>query len=134
MAFNSKGDLYSVDLGDGEVYKIVLDNDKNLRSVQLVAKVEGDIGVDGITFDSNDTMYIAGFAKNSVLKMTPDGTISTLADYDDNTGDDGALDQPADLIVFDDKLVISNFDLMTRNVENTAHDKPYTLSFINLSD
>ena len=58
-----------------------------------------------------------------------------LAHYPDNDGAEGGLDQPADVIVYNGKLIISNFDLMVvQGMINSKHGKPYTISYLDLNE
>jgi len=134
LDFDSKGNLYTADLGDGEIYKLTLDKQQQLVKQQLFAIVPNDVRPDGLVFDSKDNMYLAGFGLNQIYKITPQGSVSKIADYQDNDGSNGQLDQPADLMVYQDKLIISNFDLMKgQGIRNSGHGKPYTLSYIELN-
>ena len=62
---------------------------------------------DGITFDAAGNLYIAAPSMNSVVRMTPEGTVATVA-----TAGDG-LDGPASVAVDDaaGRLYISNFSI-----------------------
>jgi len=101
--------------------------------INIYAQAPNTAGIDGMSIDQAGNLYLAGFSQNQILKVDTQGTVSVIADYPDNDGSNGQLDQPADLIVYDNKLIISNFDLMiTEGMLNTKHSKPYTLSVINL--
>jgi len=133
LDFDKDGHLFTTDLGDGEVYKLTLDRDGNVVRKELYMKISNDARIDGMVFDDKGNLYLAGFALNQIFKITPNKQLIKIADYPDNDGSNGQIDQPADLMVYDGKLVISNFDLMKGNgLRNTAHSKPYTLSYINL--
>ena len=134
LAFDSKGHLYTANMGDGIVYKLTLDDAGQVTTTEDYAKVPWQASVDGMTFDQYDNMYLAGFASNQLFKIDSQQNVTVLADYPDNDGTNGQLDQPADLLVYGDKLIISNFDLMVGNgMENTQHGKPYTLSYFPLT-
>lgn len=135
LAFDSNGYLYTANLGDGTVHKLTLNDSGVVVSQEIFATAPASASVDGMIFDEKDNMYLAGFASNQIIKITPDRDISVLVDFPDNDGSDGQLDQPADLMVYKNKLVISNFDLMVgKGFENTKHSKPYTISYLTLSD
>ncbi|MDO6721227.1 SMP-30/gluconolactonase/LRE family protein [Psychrosphaera sp. 1_MG-2023] len=134
IAFDSKGNLYSGHISDGTVYRFTFDAQQNISSQQIYAKVPAASGIDGMAFDSEDNLYLAGFAQNQILKIDTNKQVSVIAEYLDNDGSNGQLDQPADLIVYNNKLIISNFDLMVQEgFRNTKHSKPYTLSMIDLA-
>lgn len=133
LDFDSKGHLFTADLGDGEVYKLTLDDKGSVTNAELFATVPNDVRPDGLVFDSNDNMYLAGFGLNQIYKIDNNKNVTKLADYPDNDGSNGQIDQPADLMVYQNKLIISNFDLMKGNgLRNSKHSKPYTVSYIDL--
>ncbi|WP_199271640.1 SMP-30/gluconolactonase/LRE family protein [Paraglaciecola sp. L3A3] len=133
LVFDQKGHLYTTDFGDGIIYKLTLDQQKSVQTQELYAQVPNTVGVDGMAIDLKGNLYLAGFSQNQILKVNTQGAVSIIADYPDNDGSNGQLDQPADLIVYEDKLIISNFDLMvSKGMLNTKHSKPYTLSVIDL--
>ncbi|MBD1388333.1 SMP-30/gluconolactonase/LRE family protein [Neiella sp. HB171785] len=134
LAFNKAGELFTADLGDSEVYRLTMDKDGKVTGKELLAKLPNDTRIDGIAFDADDNLYMAGFGLNQIFKLSPDGVVTLLADYADNDGSNGQIDQPADLIVYGNKLVISNFDLMKgKGIRNSKHSKPYTVSYIELN-
>ncbi len=133
IAFDKQGNLFTANLGDGIVYKLTLNNNGKVTSKSIYATVPAEARVDGIAFDQHDNLYLAGFGQNQIFKIDNKQTLTKLADYPDNDGSNGQIDQPADLIVYNNKLIISNFDLMKgKGIRNTKHSKPYTLSSINL--
>lgn len=133
LAFDSKGFLYTANLGDGIVYKLELSQSGGVLNQQTYANVPKQASVDGMIFDENDNLYLAGFASNQILKIDTEKNVTVLADFPDNDGSNGQLDQPADLMVYKNMLVISNFDLLTgKGFENSKHGKPYTISYIPL--
>lgn len=133
LAFDSKGYLYTADLGDGEIYKLTLNASGKVIKQELFAQLPADARGDGMVFDANDNLYVAGLAYNQIFKVDPTGLVTVIAESQDTDGSQGQLDQPVDVMVFDDKLIISNFDLMTgKGFRNSKHDKPYTVSFIEL--
>lgn len=133
LVFNSKGELFVGDFGDGEIIKLTLDIDGKVAEEVVFANTPKESGMDGINVDAEDNIYVAGFCKNQILKVDTSGEVTLIADYPDNDGSNGQIDQPADLIVYNNKLIISNFDLMTiKGMENKKHSKPYTISAIDL--
>jgi len=133
IAFNSKGELFTANLGDGEVYKLIINQQGKVVDKALYASVSKTARVDGIIFDNKDNLYLAGFGQNQIFKIDTNKHITKIADYPDNDGSNGQIDQPADLIIYQNKLIISNFDLMKgKGLRNSKHSKPYTLSYIDL--
>ncbi|MGJ8639553.1 MAG: SMP-30/gluconolactonase/LRE family protein [Opitutaceae bacterium] len=133
IEFDRDGNLYVGNLGDGTIHKLVLDKSGKVERSIIYAELPNDAGIDGMCMDTAGNLYCAGFAKNQLYQVDVNGVSKLLADYDDNNGANGELDQPADLLVFDNKVVISNFDLMSaKGMTNSAHGKPYTVSFYDL--
>jgi sugar lactone lactonase YvrE len=133
LVFNSQGDLFVGDFGDATLYRIKFDDMGNVTSNEYFASSESMTSIDGIGIDKSDNIYVADFSGNRICKVTPEGEVSVLAENPDTDGADGGLDQPGEPVVFNGVLVVTNFDLKTDpDKVNTAHDKPYTLSSIEL--
>ena len=132
IAVNKQGDIFITDFGDAKIYKLKIRKGKVIDS-KLFAQLPLETGLDGICFGPDNTLYGAGFSQNEIWQIDPKGNSKLLAKNSDSNGENGALDQPADVFVYDGKLLISNFDLMvTDGMINTAHGKPYTISYIEL--
>ena len=83
---------------------------------------------DGIGIDKNDNIYVADFSNNAVAKVEPCGTITVIAQNGDTDGKGGLLDQPGEPIIWNGKLVVTCFDMVTGpDKVNTGHDKPNTM-------
>ncbi|TKB43666.1 SMP-30/gluconolactonase/LRE family protein [Thalassotalea mangrovi] len=133
LDFDSLGRLYTTNMGDGDIYQLTLSNDGRVTEQKVTATVPPAARIDGMVFDQYDNLYLAGFAQNQIFKLDNKRKLTKIADYPDNDGSNGQIDQPADLMVYDDKLIISNFDLMKGpGLRNSKHSKPYTLSYIQL--
>ena len=63
VKFNSQGDLYGVDLGEGSVIEI----DIATGDVQTVAQVEGVL--DNLAFDADDRLFVAATASAQILTL-----------------------------------------------------------------
>jgi len=132
LVFNKAGHLFVGNLGDARIYKLTL-KDNKVTHEEVYAQLPITAGPDGINIDDQGNLYVAGFLQNQIFKIDTKQKVSILAEYPDNDGSNGQIDQPADLIVYDNKLIISNFDLMVQEgVVNKAHGKPYTISYIDL--
>ncbi|QQY83975.1 SMP-30/gluconolactonase/LRE family protein [Tamlana sp. s12] len=135
LVFNKQGDLFVGNLGDATIYKLVLNDEGQVQKESVYAKLPLNSAPDGINIDAKGNLYVAGFAQNQIFKIDTNKQVELLAQYPDNDGTDGGLDQPADLIVYNGKLIISNFDLMVaKGMLNSKHGKPYTLSSIDLKE
>ncbi|WP_020211101.1 SMP-30/gluconolactonase/LRE family protein [Gilvimarinus chinensis] len=131
LVFDDKGSLYLTNFGDGKIYRLTLSETGGVLQSTVFAQLPSEVGLDGISIDSKGNLYVAGFLLNQIYQITPDAEVSLIADYPDNKGENGAIDQPADVMVYGDKLLISNFDLMTgKGIRNSKHSKPYTVSYI----
>jgi sugar lactone lactonase YvrE len=154
LVFNSKGNLIVGNFGDGTLHKIVFDKDQNVSKVELLAKTDfnyllnpelkGFINeavksrmrtTDGICIDSGDNIYVADFSNNAVDKVSPSGEIEVIAQYEDNDGSTGKLNQPGEPVLWNGKLVVSNFDMVTGpDKVNSRHDPVATLTFFTLDN
>ena len=73
--------------------------------------------------DEKDNMYVADFSANAIARITPDRKIVRIAQSPDCDGSNGGLDQPGEPIVWNGKLIISCFDIVTGPDKiNTKHD------------
>ncbi|MDP6526255.1 MAG: SMP-30/gluconolactonase/LRE family protein [Kiritimatiellia bacterium] len=134
MCFDSKGNMFVGNFGDGSLHKVALDDKGNVKSNEVFAKSKNMRTIDGICIDAKDNIYVADFSENAVCKVTPEGKVTVLARSPDCDGSKGGLDQPGEPIVRGKELIISNFDMVTGpDKVNTKHDKPYTMSVIDLN-
>jgi len=147
IVFDSKGNLFVGNFGDGALHKITFDADGKVAGSIIFAKTDHDYTLDpkvdgflakatkakmrttdGIGIDKNDNIYVADFSNNAVAKVEPCGTITVLAQNGDTDGKGGLLDQPGEPIVWNGKLVVTCFDMVTGpDKVNTGHDKPNTM-------
>jgi sugar lactone lactonase YvrE len=135
LVFNKKGELFVGNLGDAIIYKLTFGAEGKLINEDVYAKLPINSAPDGINIDDKGNLYVAGFAQNQIFRIDTHQNVELLAHYPDNDGAEGGLDQPADLIVYNGKLIISNFDLMVvKGMVNSKHGKPYTISYLELND
>ena len=152
LVFDSRGRLFVGNFGDGKLHKLVFDRVGNVVSNTVFAQTDFDYTldpeqpgflekataakmrtVDGICIDGKDNIYVADFSNNAVAKVTPQGKIIVLAQNGDTDGRNGELDQPAEPIVWNGMLVVTNFDIVTGpDKVNTDHDELFTISKIKL--
>lgn len=152
LDFDSRGRLFVGNFGDGVLHKLTFGADGNVVSNTVFARTDFDYTldpeepgflrkatrakmrtIDGIVIDDHDNIYVADFSNNAVAKVTPDGTITVLAQNDDTDGRNGDLNQPAEPIVWNGKLIVTNFNLVTGPDKVTrAHTKPFTISKLEL--
>ena len=132
LDFDKQGNLYVGNFGDGAIHKITFDKQGKAASNKVWARDPAQLQTtDGIIFDAKGNLYIADFSANAVAVVTPDGRVRRIAQSPDSDGANGELDQPGEPILFDGKLLLSCFDLVTGpDKVNTKHDWPYTISML----
>jgi sugar lactone lactonase YvrE len=148
LVFDSKGNLFVGNFGDGALHKITFDDDGTVADRGVFAKTDFATPMsspnfakmmtkakmrttDGICIDAKDQIYVADFSNNAVCKVDEKGKIKVLARSPDSNGAKGELDQPGEPILWNGKLVLTCFDVVTGpDKVNTGHDKPSTLAWI----
>ena len=77
---------------------------------------------------------MSDFLGNGVHSVDMNGKVQTLHKNGDTNGANGLLDEPCEVIVRGNELIIINMDMPFENphLVNTKIDKPYTLSVIRL--
>ena len=116
--------------GDGAVYKITFKDDGSVENNAVWAKDPGQLkSTDGMIIDSEGNIYIADFCANAVAKVAPNGKVTRIAQSPDTDGLKGELDQPGEPIIWQGKLILTCFDLVTGpQMVNTKHEMLATLS------
>ena len=130
IEFDREGNLLVGNFGDGAVYKISFNADGTVRENKVWAKDDAQLqSTDGMIMDAAGNLFIADFCANAIAKVTPDGKVCRIAQSPDSDGFHGELDQPGEPIIWNGRLVVSCFDLVTGpDKVNTAHEMPATLS------
>ncbi|MCU0981120.1 MAG: hypothetical protein MUF25_18375 [Pirellulaceae bacterium] len=152
LAFDSRGNLFVGNFGDGALHKVTFDAQGRVTGDTVFAKTDFATPMsapdfpakmlrakmrttDGICIDGQDNIFVADFSNNAVCKVDPQGRITVLAQSPDGDGSDGGLDQPGEPILWDGKLVVTCFDMVTGpDKVNTKHDRPFTLSYLEWRD
>jgi sugar lactone lactonase YvrE len=109
----------------GRIVRIPIADDDRSGTPKLVADAPGLLGADGIQFDVRGNLYVAVNSQNTLVRLAPDGSSTTLA-----TAADG-LDNPASPVFGtrggDRKtLYVTNFAF---SHTNPADAHPAVLSF-----
>ncbi len=130
IAFDGGGNLYVGNFGDGAVHKITFTEDGAVKSSTVWAKDPAQLQTtDGMIFNDRGELFIADFSANAVAKVYPDGRVERIAQSPDSDGFNGELDQPGEPVIWENKLILSCFDLVTGpDKVNTKHELPATLS------
>ncbi len=150
LVFDSKGNLFVGNFGDGLLHKITFDSNDKVSGCTDFAKTDFDYSLDpkkpgfldkamqakmrttdGICIDEKDNILVADFSNNAIAKVTPEGVISVVWQNGDSTGVDGLLNEPGEPIIWKGFIVVCNFDAVfgpnhTDKV-NTKADMPATL-------
>lgn len=150
LVFDSKGNLFVGNFGDGLLHKITFDANGKVTGCSDFAKTDFDYSLDpkkpgfldkamqakmrttdGICIDEKDNILVADFSNNAIAKVTPEGVISVVWQNGDSTGVDGLLNEPGEPIIWKGFIVVCNFDAVfgpnhTDKI-NTKADMPATL-------
>jgi sugar lactone lactonase YvrE len=138
LTADKDGNVYFGNFGNGEVYQIVFDADGKAKTNIVHPAGEYFGCCDGIFYyaETNE-IYVNDSAANAIHAFTPPApgakaVFRTLWENGDTAGADGSLDQPAELVVVDGKMIIANFDWAFPELLNTESSPPNTISVINL--
>ncbi len=134
IEFDEAGNLYVGNFGDGAVYRITFRADGSVKENKVWAQNPAELkSTDGIVRDAQGNFYVADFSANAIAKITPDGVVTRIAQSPDTDGLHGELDQPGEPCVWEGRLIVSCFDLVTDDDKvNTAHEMPATLAELEL--
>jgi sugar lactone lactonase YvrE len=134
VTFDSQGNMYAGNFGDGQLFRIRFNKDGSFKSKELVVGPPKLTCVDGLTCDpQSDKIYVADSERNAIQVVdAKTGALITLWENDDTDGADGLLDQPCETVVRGDDLIVANFDMPFPGLKNTKFDKPYTICIIKL--
>lgn len=133
---DDRGNLYVSVIEEAAVYRLTLDESNRATSATVFAQGGGMQSSDGIIFDPVRQMfYTADFLGNAVHAIDTNGRVTTLHRNADNDGADGSLDQPAEVILRGNQLIVVNMDMAwaTPGLSvNTRVDDRFNLSVIDL--
>ena len=135
IEFDAEGNLYVGNFGDGAFHRIQFHADGSVKDNIVWAKDPEQLQTtDGIIRDpETGNFYVADFSANAIAKVTKDGKVTRIAQSLDTDGLNGELDQPGEPCIWQGKIVITCFDLVTGpDKVNTAHEMPATLAELEL--
>ena len=137
VTVDAAGNLYTSVIEDGVIYKTTFDASGKPVETRLFAKSELMRSADGIVWRQADQkIYVADMLLNAVHAVDNNGNVETLHKNGDTNGQDGLLDQPAEVIIRGNELIIVNMDMPWNDPQgllvNTTIDEPFTLSVITL--
>ncbi len=133
LCFDKQGNLYVGNFAGGTVHKLTFDDQGKVTSNKIFAKADFMKSADGLFFDPNrERIYVADSRANAVQVVSLDGSVQTLAQNGDTDGTDGGMDQPCEVLLRGNELIVSNMDWPVAGCINKQYDKPCTLSVIKL--
>ncbi|RLA41095.1 MAG: hypothetical protein DRR06_16480 [Gammaproteobacteria bacterium] len=137
VTVDASGNLYTSVIEDGVIYKTTFDTSGKPVETRLFAKSELMRSADGIIWrQADEKIYVADMLLNAVHAVDNNGNVETLHKNGDTNGQNGLLDQPAEVIIRGNELIIVNMDMPWNDPQgllvNTTIDEPFTLSVIHL--
>jgi sugar lactone lactonase YvrE len=138
VAVDGDGNLYTTVFEDGEIHKTVFSDKGEPTATTLFAKSRVMASSDGMVWRKADNrLYVADMLLNGVQVVDLDGNVRTLHKNADTDGADGSLDQPAEVLMRGNELIVVNMDMPWDDpnglLTNTKIDEPYTISAIPLA-
>ena len=153
LVFDEAGNLYVGNFGDGELLKITPERTVSVfarsKPIPTLNRADGQPDpdflakalkvpmrtTDGICRDpAAGTFYVADFSNNGVAWVSADGQkIEFLALSPDSNGLAGELNQPGEPCLWNGRLAVTCFDMVTGpDKVNTAHDPQATIVFLKM--
>ncbi|MDO5609085.1 MAG: SMP-30/gluconolactonase/LRE family protein [Capnocytophaga sp.] len=136
ITFDDEGFMYTTVIEKGQIFRSKLDENNKAVETELFAEHPQMKAPDGIIFSKErNQFYVADFLNNAVHSIDRKGNVTVLQQNGDTDGADGKLDQPAEVLLRGNELIIVNMDMAwaTPNLSvNTAIDLEHNLSKIDL--
>ncbi|MCH7224881.1 hypothetical protein [Haloferula sp. A504] len=135
LTFDGEGNLYCSIFEDGLIYRTRFGDDGEAGRPELFAKAAVMKSADGIEWRAADNrIYVADMLANAVQVVSMDGSVETLHRNGDTDGVGGLLDQPCEVLVDGDRLVVVNMDWWwdCEWLTNSKTDVPFNVSVIGL--
>ncbi|MHC4250690.1 MAG: SMP-30/gluconolactonase/LRE family protein [Planctomycetota bacterium] len=135
LCFDSKGDLYTGNFGDGRITKIKVKPDGSAGEKTIIIDKEELLPCcDGIVCDTaNDEIYITNSKENAIhILDAKTGKIRKVWENDDDSGATGLLDQPCEPFLRGKQLIVVNFDMTFPGLKNQTNDEHNTVSVFKL--
>jgi len=138
VTVDGAGNLYTSIIEDGVIYKTTFNDKGKPIETKLFAKSNDMMSADGIVWRKADNrIYVADMLGNAVHAVDMKGNVRTLHKNGDTDGADGSLDQPCEVLVRGNELIVVSMDMPWNDpkglLTNTKIDKPYTISTIPLN-
>lgn len=136
ITFDDAGYMYTTVIEKGQIYRSQLDANHKAVETNLFAESSHLKGPDGLIFSKeHNAFFVADFLNNAVHQIDRNGKVTILQQNGDTDGSDGTLDQPAEVILRGNELIIVNMDMAwaTPNLSvNTKVDSEFNLSKIDI--
>jgi len=135
MCFDKQGNIYTGNFGDGHFYTLKLQpNGTYGKPLSLVQKPQELPCVDGVNYyEKKNWVIIADSERNALVYWDIDAAkLGLLWINGDTDGAEGLLDQPCECMVWNNQLIISNFDVTFPGLKNSTNDPIHTLSVMKL--
>ena len=135
LDYDSQGNWYTGSFGDGTFYKVTLKPDGTVAKQEAVPVRGPKIPcIDGLVIDrKTDKAYLCNARQNAIEVVNlKDNSRTTLSRNGDTDGTGGLLDQPAEVLLKGNQLIISDYDNPEKHFVNTKSDAPHTESVIDL--
>ena len=116
-----------------------MDSNNEAIKTTLFAQDKNMVSADGIVWNPVDShIYVADFLGNAAHKVDMQGKVTTLHKNGDTNGADGSLDQPCEVIIRGNELIIISMDMawaVPSDLQvDSEVDQPYTISVIELGN
>ncbi len=136
LCIDAEGSLYCGIFEDGIIMKTTFDAEGNPSEPVLFAQdPEKMASCDGIVWNEADNkIYVADMLNNAVQVVDMDGNVTTLHANGDTDGADGSLDQPCEVLIRGNELIVVNMDWPWESdlLVNKTVEPPFTISAISL--
>lgn len=133
ITFDKDGNLYAGHFFTGTITKFELDEQGKVKSRKIVFDSDQLNCADGMFYDEErNAIFIANLTNNSIHRFDlTTNTMNLMWVNDENNGADGLLDNPCETIVYNNRLIVVNFDTF-QGVKNKEVDAFNTISSFKL--
>lgn len=112
ITFDSEGKLYTTVIEEGKIYQSTLDEHQKVVETRLFVQNPKIVGPDGLIFSEKfNRFFLADYLANAVHAIDLEGHVFTLHQNADTDGLDGSLDQPCEVVLRGNELLIVNMDM-----------------------
>lgn len=135
LCFDRQGHLYTCNFGDGNLYMLRLLQDGTYdRPKTIFYNPQRLPCADGLAYYApKNWIFVVDSERNAILYWDVNtAELKTLWRNGDSDGATGLLDQPCEVMVWGDKLLVSNMDMSCPGLLNQNNDPVHSLSVIQL--